>query len=1410
MGRAGWVALLWLGHGLMPVVGQGPPVPGTFDGLRTFEGVSTQRIVFHHLTIEDGLSQNAVYALLQDRQGFMWMGTKDGLNRYDGSAVTVYRHDPFDPATLSSSYVTALLEDTRGGFWVGTQDGGLSRLDRATGAVVRYARSPRLRITALVEDARGDIWLGTAGGGAYRLAASVAGMPEAAFHRYAHDPRDATSLSDDRVTSLLADHRGTLWIGTGSGLNRLDRARGGFLRIGPRPGDPASLIDDFVTAISEARDRTIWVGTPSGLSRLVGPRAGAAGVRFVSYPYTLERRGYGWGTIHRIGEGPMGRLWLAMSDGLARFDPATGTYASYLHDPLDAQSLSGNSLATLAWDRTGVLWVGANGYGVNRYDAKTARFESIRRPPDPTSRQDGFSVRAILQDEAGVLWISAGVLYRYDSAARTLVSFEAPSTEPSAFGNTGVWSIAQDRRGHLWFGSYEGLYRYDASARRVRQYAHDPTRRSGLPEKVVYGVFEDRRGAIWAVTAHFISRLDDAEDGTFTSYRHSPATDVGEGLYPAIHEDARGQFWMGTEQGLVRFDPRTGALRRYRTNPADAASLSHDQVRAVTPDPREPESVLWIGTAGGGLNRLDMRTGAFTRVTVRDGLPNNVVYGVRADRHGRLWLSTNRGLARYDPRTREIRTYDVYDGLQSNEFNSGASFRAADGRLYFGGINGVTAFHPDSLGDNAQVPPVVITGFRRAGRQESPHSPDAVLTRAMSATDTLRLSFADNVFTFEFAALDYSAPERNRYSYRMEGFDADWTVPSAERTATYTNLPPGRYTFRVRASNNDGLWNTEGASVAVIIAAPWWRTAWAYGVYLLLALGAVAALAWYRRNRLLLKHRLAIEHLEAEKLRELDRSRSQFFANVSHEFRTPLTLTLGPLDDLKAGLHGTLTDAMVEQVDLARRNAGRVLDLINQILDVARLEARRMPLHARPLDIGSFSEACLRRFQPLAERNGLTLSYVPPPRPLTAWADPDHLEKVLVNLISNAVKFTPPGGTVRVNVAPEAAAVRVDVRDSGPGIPPSDLPHIFDRFYRVDEASTRRQPGTGIGLALAKELVDLLGGSLSVSSEEGFGSTFTMTLPLGRAHLAPGQVADQIVVEDWIATAPVQTEEPGGDGMPEAPAFGDGSADEDLTTVLVVDDHPDVRAYIRRHLQSNYRVVEAADGVDGLAKARRLLPDLIVSDVMMPDLDGFGLCSALKNDPETSFIPIILLTAKAATEDRLEGLREHCDDYLTKPFDPEELRVRIGNLIDQRRRLRERFEGEATAGRPPAAELHAARVAPHSADDVLVERVRDFVEANMADDAFSVERLAAGVGMSRAHLHRRLSELLGRSPSELVRGMRLERAAELLRARAGSVSEVAYAVGFKSVAHFSNAFRDRYGCRPSAYAAALDVSERGA
>ena len=1359
----------------------------------TSHGPPAGRWVHEVWTVEDGLPVQSVTDILQSHDGYLWVATFDGLARFDGVRFTVF--DSGNSEGLPSSRITRLLEDRDDNLWLLTEQGHVVRFEGgafrtiepeqapASGAIDVLYEDPlgklwaggvdglsrvedgrlipierdriRGRVTAILHDGHEVLWVGLRGGSALRYhAGEVTSFPP-------------VSRSHADVKAIFVDHDGSTWIGTGSGA---DRVVGGErlpldLENLPRPVG--------VVAFHRQRDGSFWLGTSAGFFRWdegrLNPMDPASLVASIEHA--------------SIKTGPTGETWFATRDAL---------YC----DGVKVLSVAGQ-IRGFTFDHEGSLWFATDATGLHRL--KPGLFEVF-------GLAEGLAsdiVYPVIEDRSGAVW--AGTFN--SGLSRLLDGVVTTYTEDDGLPRDLIRALHVDRKGDLWVGI--GGDRFGGGVCRMRgeRCVSIGPRGEGVSRASVLAIHQDREGTMWFGTAdHGLYSYREGSWNRWTTTENLPHDGVR-----TIHESADGSLWLATNGGgLIRM--RDGRLTRLTT----ADGLSSDLLRAIYED---REGALWIGTEGRGLNRLTF-SGATPSVTVyrkSDGLFDEVIHQILEDDYGRLWMSTNRGLfwvtladlrafASGEIERIQSRAYTERDGLRSREANGGvqpAGIKASDGRLWFPTQGGLAVVDPSRLRRNEAPPPVVIEEIVSDGRTRAPRGDEPTI-----------IDPGGRDLEIHYTALSFQEPSNVLFRYRLEGYDADWVEAGNRRTAYYTNVPAGEYELRVIAANNDGVWNLDGARVRLSVTPRWFEQVWFRpATALLLLIGAWSAYRW--RSRSLEQRREELEALvdsrtrelvrekesseratteaerqrriveaQAERLRELDEAKSRFFANVSHEFRTPLTLTIGPLEDLRDGMRGELSEAARNDIDLALRNSRRLLGFINEILEIARLESGQLKLQSEPRDLGVLLRDRCQAFAGLAERSRIELRIDVPSEPLIAEIDPELSERVVDNLLSNAVRHTEPGGYVSVclSVVQDERA-RLSIRDSGSGIPAADLPHVFERFYRGDESRTSTSLRTGIGLALSKELVELHGGTISVTSEEGEGSEFVVTLPLSSAVLPTDGASENrrpspaIELPDDVTAEPVPDED-----IQEA---------ADVTTVLVVDDNADLRAYLRRHLEQHYRVLEAADGEAGLEQARRHLPDLVVSDVLMPRMNGQELCRAMRADPELACIPVVLLTARAGSGDRIEGLSHGADDYLTKPFDAAELLARLANLIAVRRRLRDRLRKEAA--------LQPREVEAPSEDERFLERVRAVIEAHLSDEDFGVNQLAEGLDISRGHLHRRLRDVLSTSPTDVVRSIRLDRAAQLLKARAGTVSEVAYATGFQSVSHFCRCFKQRFGQTPSAY-----------
>lgn len=1360
-----------------------------------------EKIQFKHLTKENGLSDNSSWGMIQDRNGFIWIGTPDGLNRYDGRKFKVFKYSIDDSNSLGANDVQALCVDKSGVLWIGTLGGGLNKYNPEQENFTKYINpydSSKLAnsIITIYEDKSGFLWIGTHHGGL-----NMFDRKSGKFTTYKNIPDDPSSISNNIIWTINEDSKSNLWIGTvGGGLNKFNRENKTFTRYLHNPKDPNSLSHNEVVNICEDKSGAIWVSTSGG------------GLNKFNYkgdkqPFLFEHVKYdpnnpcglpeNYITFMLIDKNNV--MWIGTGQGgLSRTisnldDVSKLSFVSYKHDPLDLFSLSSNEIPYIYTDNSGLLWITTQGGGVNIFNPNQKRFNNYKHKQNDPFSLSGNYVTSVFEDKNGVIWIGTwdGGLNKWDRTKDKFTHFKHNPNDPSSLSSNRVTVIYEDKSGVLWVGTWnQGLNKFDRQTGKFYTYWHDPSNVKTISDNLIYSIIEDKSGVLWIGTANGGLCTYDRENDSFThfNYKHDSSNILSSTHSSSIYlVDKSGALWISADDGgMISVDFQKNEFVHYKHQPNNPNSLSNDIITDVYED---KSGFFWIGTSGGGLNKFDKVNGQFRCYLTKDGLPSDNITGVLEDNNGYLWITTNDGLSKFNPRTESFRNYDIEDGLSSTALVKGCKIKT--GEMILGSDNGFVVFYPDSIKDNTNIPPVFITDFYLFNKPVQigydSLTGRTILSKSIIECDEIELNFDDEVFSFEFAALDFEAPMKNKYAYKMEGFDKDWNYTDASRNlATYTNLDPGEYVFRVKGSNNDGYWNEQGASIKIIILPPWWRTNIAYLFYILFIAGTIYFIWRMQLKRIRNKHEYEMSRFEAQKLHEVDELKSRFFTNISHEFRTPLTLILGPVKQMIEKLN---EGKMKDDLSMVHRNANKLLELVNQLLDISKLESGNMKLQTAPQNIVPLVKALTLSFTTYAERKTITLKFNSSEGEIVVYIDEDKIEKIITNILSNAFKFTPEGGTIEVTVRTDERNSNIIISDTGVGIPKEKISKVFDRFYQVDGSHTREQEGTGVGLSLTKELVELHRGKIEVESEEGKGTTFIVSIPLGSEHLKPEEIVEKDKAEDLEdeKLKPVYDEEI------ERKAFHyvELYENESLPLLLVVEDNKDVRTYIKDNLKTDYRILEAADGEDGWDKATEHIPDLIVSDVMMPEMDGFELCRKLKTDERTSHIPVILLTAKAAKEDKLEGFETGADEYLMKPFDTDELKSRTKNLIEQRKRLHEHFKGQGI--------IDYEKSKLTSIDKKFLQKALDIINKNIPQSEFGVESFAELLNVSRSVLHRKIVSLTGESPGDLIRYIRLKKAAQLIEQKFGNISEIALEVGYNNPTHFSEAFKKQFGVSPSQY-----------
>lgn len=1041
-------------------------------------------LAFKHVLPDQLESIGYVNTIVQDKQGFMWFGGANGMARYDGYNLVFYKHEDGVAGTVSHSYINHMMVAQDGSLWVGTQS-GLNLYDPETDTFETFLHqsdSPYGRsvndVRYIFEDSRNHIWLGTRGG-LNRF------YPEdGAFTRYFYDVYPE-GKGDSVVWAIVEDKEGIMWIGNHtSGLSRFDPKNNRFRHYRHEPDNPASITNNDVRTLYLDSKGDLWIGTyGGGLNKL--PRGSDEVVR---YPYKSSNKS---DIIWNVLEDKEGTFWIGNGGGISLFNPATEEFKHFAYAKGDPTS-PGNHVANVLYeDRAGDVWVGYFPSGVDMVDRQASVFRNyVYSPNDSNSVADG-GILATFEDVDNNLWIGAGYgLSYFDRGQQTFTNFRHDPNDPESMPGDTVLSIVGDDEGYLWLGIWAaGLTRYNPATGEFKQYMPEPGNEKSLLGKEAWGLEIDRDGILWVATEEGVNRYN-RETDDFTRYLPHPTQMDGDStLYTrVVYEDSQRNFWVGSIRGLYLLDRVTGEFERFRHREGVANSISAEFIKAIYEDSR---GSLWIGTHGGGLNRMDTRLRTFESFHIKDGLPDEVITGIIEDEQGRLWLSTHKGLVRYDLTNNIFRSYDKRHGLSGNLFNRNTPLKTHRGELVFGSTKGLTIFNPADLWDNKYVPPVVITDFQIFNKPVPINTQDSPLSKSPQMVGFIPLTYEQSVFSFAFSALNYRSSEENQYAYKLEGFDKEWHQVGKKRNATYTNLDAGDYTFRVKGSNNEGLWNEEGVSVRIKISPPLWKTWWAYALYIGVGIGFIYFILHFQ----LKKQAYEREHTLNQRLQDLDKLKDEFLANTSHELRTPLNGIIGLSESLLDEAAGPVPEPMKRYLEMIAHSGKRLANLVNDILDFSKLKNHTLELNKKPIDLHQFVSIIIKMTEPLIGSKSLELINAVPEHLPAILADDDRLQQILYNLLGNAIKFT-DSGSITVAAQNEDDYVVLDVIDTGIGIPETQVDKIFGSFEQVDGTNNRKYGGTGLGLAITKRLVELHGGSVEVSSKVGSGSRFRLRFPI--------------------------------------------------------------------------------------------------------------------------------------------------------------------------------------------------------------------------------------------------------------------------------------------------------------------------
>ncbi len=1332
--------------------------------------------------INDGLINNEVTAIIQDKNGFLWFGTRGGLQQYDGYEMKLLKNDIGDGENLKSQSIEVLKNGIDNNIWIGTKSGGLSSYDFKTGHIINHTTTT---------------------------------PPLAGFN-------------SDYILSILDTKSDKLLVGTWKGFQYFNKKTGQF-----------TIINNIWKTFDIQPDEQdgYWLATNSGLLHLTNDLVNDKRFNFGLPDLNISSIAYD--KVRKC-------LWLCTwKRGVIRFDLATNAFKKYLPIPDNSQSLSGENAYKVFIDSKNTVWIGTWGKGLNRFNNTTETFERISLDVPGLYTSNNNIILNIMEDRSGLLWVctdGAGV-FKLDLNKKQFSNIVYDESRKTLMGSTHVISVLVDKSSRLWLGTKNSGIRYSldwknfkdldlsklkfpnnsiksttsrnflednntlwvaSDAGLIRVYnskdkiqpqdiaVPNSKDKNAISGAKLTAIVKEDNGTLWVGTQenglNKIIGYDAQNKPIFKKYPYAQGTQgaLQNERVSCLLIDNKKRLWVGTYKGLHLYLPEQDNFKCFLQTDEPELSISNNTILSLTED---AQGNIWAGTQF-GLNKItvdDNRNIKVKTYTVKDGLSSDYIHAIRTDEKGQIWASTNKGINRLNKAVPSFAVFDKRDGLQSSVFSENTSFKTKEGLLFFGGVEGVTYFSPDSIKINNFVPPLYFTNLKinNLDYQFGKKQPLSILLeKPFYETESIALDYEKNIFSIDFSSMDFHAPDKNEYMYMLEGFNKDWVYASTKRSVTYTNLSAGTYFLKVKATNSDKIWSEKPHLLKITILPPPWKTWWAYSIYVLLFGFLLWATRYYGLKQTNLESQLRLSKVGRQKEKELSDFKEKLFTNISHEFRTPLTLILGPLDDL---LHrATLDNAVAKSLKQIQKQSKRMLRMVTLLLDHQKSESGSLKLNPSEGEAVSFCQDIFSIFSDEAERRQIDYTFIPEDKFISLTFDADKLEIILFNILSNAFKFSDEGDAITFEIKKRGGVCVFSIQDSGVGIEANDIDKIFDRFYRGRQTDAFNISGSGIGLSFVKELTELHNGKIYAVSELGKGSVFTVEIPLSNLSQNSLNTASDLIL---LSENNKNNKELNVDTMKSDNEIADNKIE--LPIILVVEDDADVQNYICDILSPNYHVITADNGRKGLEKALELIPDIIVSDVMMPEMSGIELCSKAKSDQRTSHIPIILLTALTDITHQVQGIREGADVYLPKPFNSQLLLVHIHNLLKSRQNLRELYSQKVYL------ELNNQEITRF--EETFLNNAMGIVEANISNEDFNTDELASLMYLSKSTFYRKLKAVTGISGAEFIRSARLKFAAKLLLSGNYNVVEAAEESGFKDVKYFRKCFQEQFGVNPSDY-----------